>query len=118
MCKTKADIAKNPCLSGAVSKNSKIATTAVARLVPPMPCSLALKGLHQNQHEWLLWLSVTRKVGHQHSDGGVEERALCLLCERAKPWQSAAAGRLAAPLHTKLTSDTYTFLSSTRQTKS
>jgi hypothetical protein len=53
--KTKADtITENPCLSGADSQNSKIATTAVAKAVLPMPCSLALKGLHCNAHEWLL----------------------------------------------------------------
>ena len=50
----------------------------------PMPCSLAMKGLHQNEGEWLLWLGVTRKVGQKRSDGGVDESSgVCLLCERA-----------------------------------
>lgn len=53
--------------------------------------------------------SVTRKVGQQRSDGGVEESSglVCLLCERAR-WKAVAIGGR-QPLFTKLTSDTYTF---------
>ena len=83
------------CLSGADSQNSKIATTAVARLLSPMPCSLPLKGLHQSQHEWLLSNAVTRKVGQTSPPATAgSKRApayVCFVSERAW-WKAVASG--------------------------
>lgn len=93
---------ENPCLSGADSQNSKIATTAVARLLSPMPCSLALKGLHQGQHEWLLSNAVTRKVGQTSPPATAGSKrapaCVCFVSEHGgKPWQAAAAAAGRAP---------------------
>lgn len=108
ICKTKADKTDNPCLSGAGSQNSKIATTAVAS---PSLSDAVLARFRRSPLQCSRMAGVTRKVGHSTATAG-SRRALagvCLLCERAR-WKAVAIGRAGPSFLTpKLTSDTHTF---------